>query len=132
MAPRNFGSACLGGRNDRISVECLNLIHQGGAIPLGMAPRNAYPACPARPVAPEDGTGVGSENRTGACLRAPRLPRLPRSSGRWYWGSSGRWYWGEIHISDSVAYFTGAQRSLCLMKQVLRLDVGRWSRILKV
>ncbi len=23
-----------------------------------------------------------------------RLPRLPRSFGKWYWGSSGRWYWG--------------------------------------
>jgi len=22
------------------------------------------------------------------------LPRLPRRSGRSYWGSSGRWYWG--------------------------------------
>ncbi len=22
------------------------------------------------------------------------LPRLPRSSGRWYWGRSGRSYWG--------------------------------------
>ncbi len=24
-----------------------------------------------------------------------RPPRLPCSSGRWYWGSSGRWYWGN-------------------------------------
>ncbi len=28
-------------------------------------PWNACPACPARPVAPEDGTGVGSGNPTG-------------------------------------------------------------------
>ena len=28
------------------------------------------------------------------------LPRLSRSSGRWYWG--------EIHDSDSEAYLTGA------------------------
>ena len=48
---------------------------------------------------------VGSGNPTGvnpfsACLRAPRLPC-----------SSRRWYWGEIHISDSVAYFTGVAKS---------------------
>jgi len=36
IAPWNFGSACLGGRNDRISMECLNLVHQGGVIPLGV------------------------------------------------------------------------------------------------
>ena len=35
FAPWNFGSACLGGRNDRISVECLNLVHRGGVITLG-------------------------------------------------------------------------------------------------
>ncbi len=23
------------------------------------------------------------------------LSRLPRSFGKWYWGSSGRWYWDE-------------------------------------
>ena len=51
-------------------------------------------ACPACPVAPEDGTGVGSGNPTGvnsfsACLRPPR----------------------EIHISDSAAYFTGVAKS---------------------
>ena len=26
------------------------------------------------------------------------LPRLPRSSVRWYRGSSGRWYWGHLRI----------------------------------
>ena len=30
----NSFSACLGGRNARITVKCLNLIHQGGVIPL--------------------------------------------------------------------------------------------------
>jgi hypothetical protein len=43
MAPRNAYPACLLAKNDRISVECLNLVHQVGVIPLGMAPRNAYP-----------------------------------------------------------------------------------------
>jgi hypothetical protein len=41
FAPWNFGSACLGGRNDRISVECLNLVHRGGVISLGNHERNA-------------------------------------------------------------------------------------------
>jgi hypothetical protein len=31
----NSFSACLVPKNDRISVECLNLVHQGGVIPLG-------------------------------------------------------------------------------------------------
>jgi hypothetical protein len=30
----NSFSACLGGRNDRTSVECLNLVHRGGVITL--------------------------------------------------------------------------------------------------
>jgi len=41
LAPWNLSSACLWGRNDRISVECLNLVHQGGVIPLGFTPWNA-------------------------------------------------------------------------------------------
>jgi len=36
FTPWNSFSACLGGRNDHISVECLNLVHQGGVIPLGL------------------------------------------------------------------------------------------------
>ena len=92
-APWNLGSAYLWCRNDCITVECLNLVHQVGVIPLGPAPWNSFSACsraprevhisdsaayftgegqddrtgacPACPVAPEDGTGVGSENRTG-------------------------------------------------------------------
>ena len=41
----NSFSACLGGRNDRISVECLNLVHQGVVIPLGFTPWNPFSAC---------------------------------------------------------------------------------------
>ena len=44
-APWNLGSVCLGGRNDRISVECLNLVHQGVVIPLGFTPWNPFSAC---------------------------------------------------------------------------------------
>ena len=35
FTPWDSLSACLGSRNDRISVECLNLVHQGGVITLG-------------------------------------------------------------------------------------------------
>ena len=35
LAPWNFGSACLWGGNARITVECLNLVHRGGVIPVG-------------------------------------------------------------------------------------------------
>jgi len=33
------------------------------------------------------------------------LPRLPRSSGRWYRGSSGRWYWGQQRPQSSRYMF---------------------------
>jgi len=47
LAPWHFGSACLGGRNARITVECLNLLHRGGVIPLGLyAPCSMHHTCP--------------------------------------------------------------------------------------
>ncbi len=39
----NSSSACRGGRIARINVECLNLVRQGGVIPLGLAPLNTCP-----------------------------------------------------------------------------------------
>ena len=38
----------------------------------------------------------------------------------------------QVYPVKCAAYFTGAERSLCLIKLVLRLDVGRWNRILRV
>ena len=37
FTPWNLGFVCLGGRNARINVECLNLVRQGGVIPLGFS-----------------------------------------------------------------------------------------------
>ena len=45
FTPWNSFSACLGCRNARVSVECLNLVHQGGVIPLGPAPWNSFSVC---------------------------------------------------------------------------------------
>ena len=39
-------------------------------------------------------SGVSAKQKIDRSGRPQRLPRLPRSSGRWYWGSSGRWHWG--------------------------------------
>jgi len=62
----NSFSACLVPKNDRIGRARLDLIHRGGVIPLGLAPRNARPACPARPVECETySSGVGQDDRTG-------------------------------------------------------------------
>ncbi|MCK4469416.1 MAG: hypothetical protein KAU60_13795 [Desulfobacterales bacterium] len=40
------------------------------------------------------GRGVSDCRDRGKKILLCRLPRLPRSSGRWYWGKSGRSYWG--------------------------------------
>ena len=37
FTPWNLGFVCLGGRNARINVECLNLVRQGGVIPMGFS-----------------------------------------------------------------------------------------------
>jgi len=36
-------------------------------------------------------------------------PAVPRSSGRWYWGSSRRWYWGG---SSEARVITGTSPAL--------------------
>ena len=41
----NSFSACHGGRNARITVKYLNLVHQGVVIPLGFTPWNPFSAC---------------------------------------------------------------------------------------
>ena len=63
MAPRNVYPAC-----SARPVEC-------ETYSSGVGQNDRTGACPARPVAPEDGTGVGSGNPTGvnsfsACLLA--------------------------------------------------------------
>ncbi len=91
-----------------------------------MAPQNVYPACPACPVAPEDGTGVSSGNPIGV------------ESFLFHWGAALLLPFAPIpHPSSPLASSPAsrdapqAERSLCLMKLVLGLDVGRWSRILR-
>ncbi len=80
FTPWNSFSACLLAKNDRITVECLNLVRQSIVIPL------------------EFGHSLS---------RAPI----------------------ELHqLTTRVELFYFA----CHMKLVLRLDVGRWSRILRV
>ena len=51
-----------------------SLFYWGGACSSGVAPEDSTGACPACPVASENGTGVGSENRTGVENRCDFSP----------------------------------------------------------
>ena len=77
------------------------------------------------------------QNRTGIAYRISSdfyelpisnlkfSPRLPRSSGRWYWGRSGRSYGVKIHDSDSETHSTGANlQSSIFNLQSLELPWG--------
>jgi hypothetical protein len=77
-------------------------------------------SCPACPVAPADGTGVGPEDRTGGwtepmvwSLALEGKEDLQRFKAlNWGLRTWDLWNWNdclprEIHVNDSEAYFTG-------------------------
>ena len=93
-----------------------------------MAPRNAYPACQrcrrAVPVAPEDGTGVKFFLFLSRSMRHAPCAMLVTPLGL-----IAPSPFALCAMPSALCHLLSA---LCRMKLVLRLDVGRWSRILRV